>query len=115
MVNDAVSPLNVDCLSCVPVRLSAVPVDWLRKTVGVVHVNAGPAAGAIGGSAAGWAFDVLPTRMPDERIAWLIEADVPRQRDRQILLRNRDDAAGLAMDDRDRAAPVTLARHPSVA
>ena len=34
---------------------------------------------------------------------------------RQLVLRHRHDAAGLAMDDRDRAAPVALARDAPVA
>jgi hypothetical protein len=45
-----------------------------------------------------------------QRIAGLLEGDVVRQQDRQVLVRHRHDAAALAMDDRDRAAPVALAR-----
>ena len=35
--------------------------------------------------------------------------DIIGQLDRQLLLRHRDDAALLAVDDRDRRAPVALA------
>ena len=58
---------------------------------------------------------MFPGRMPVERIAGLIEGDVLRQRDRQIGLRHRHRAAGFAMDDRDRAAPIALARNAPVA
>src|SRR5216684_2782264 len=59
--------------------------------------------------------DVFPSRMMIERIARDVEADIHRQGHRQIFLRNGDDSAGVAMDDRDRAPPVTLARHPPIA
>src|SRR5258708_16383287 len=50
-----------------------------------------------------------------ERIARTIEIDIVRQRDRQIAFRHRHDAAALAVDDRDWAAPVALARNAPVA
>src|SRR5690242_20316734 len=53
--------------------------------------------------------------MAVERIARSVEGDVLRQRDRQIFFRHRHDAAFLAVDDRDRAAPITLARNAPVA
>ena len=53
--------------------------------------------------------------MAVERIARLVEGDVLRQRDRQIFLRHRHDAAFVAVDDRDRAAPIALARNAPVA
>ena len=53
--------------------------------------------------------------MAVERIAGTVEGDVVRQRHRQVLLRHRHHAACLAMDDRDRAAPVALARDAPVA
>ena len=61
------------------------------------------------------AGDILPGRMAVERIAGTVEGDVVRQLHRQVLLRHRHDAAGLAMDDRDRAAPIALARDAPVA
>ena len=61
------------------------------------------------------ARDVLPGRMAVERIARSVEGDVFRQRDRQIFFRHRHDAAFLAVDDRDRAAPIALARNAPVA
>src|SRR5262245_45162015 len=67
------------------------------------------------GTAAGRTGDVLPGRMAVERIARPVELDVLGQLDRQVLLRYRHDAALLAMDRRDRAAPVTLPRHQPVA
>ena len=59
--------------------------------------------------------DVLPCRMTVERVAGLIEAHVFRQLDRQVLGRDRHNAAFLAMDDRDRAAPIALAGNAPVA
>src|SRR6185437_14117648 len=59
--------------------------------------------------------DVLPGRMPVERIARFVEGDVVRQPDRQILFRHGNDAARLAVDDRDRATPVSLAGNAPVA
>ena len=59
--------------------------------------------------------DVLPGRVAIERIARLIERDVVRQPDRQVFRRDGHDAAVLAMDDRDRAAPVALPRNAPVA
>ncbi len=50
-----------------------------------------------------------------ERIARLLEGHVVGQRHRQLSVRHGDDAAALAVDDRDRAAPVALARHAPVA
>ena len=61
------------------------------------------------------AGDVLPGRMAVERVARPVEIDVVGQLHRQILGRHRHDAAGGAMDDRDRAAPVALARDAPVA
>ena len=53
--------------------------------------------------------------MAVERIARLVEGDVLRQRHRQIFFRHRHDAAFVAVDDRDRAAPIALARNAPVA
>ena len=59
--------------------------------------------------------DVLPGRMMVERIARPVEGDVVGQLHRQVFRRHRHDAARLAMDDRDRAAPIALARDAPVA
>ena len=61
------------------------------------------------------AGDVLPGRMMIERIARPVEADVVGQGHRQIFFRHRHHAAFGAMDDRDRAAPITLPRNAPVA
>ena len=53
--------------------------------------------------------------MPVERVARLVEAHVVGQRHRQVVFGHRDDAAGFAVDDRDRAPPVALARDAPVA
>src|SRR3974390_970493 len=53
--------------------------------------------------------------MTVERIAGPVEVDVFRQGHRQIGFRYRYDPAGIAVDDRDRAAPVALARNAPVA
>ncbi len=49
-----------------------------------------------------------------ERVARLVEGHVLGQRHRQVRLRHRHVAAGLAVDDGNRAAPVALARHAPV-
>src|SRR3954454_865286 len=59
--------------------------------------------------------DVLPGGMALERIAWPVEVDIIWQRYGQIALRHRHGAAALAVDHRDRAAPVALARNAPVA
>ena len=61
------------------------------------------------------AGDVPPGRMPVERIARPVELDVVGQLHRQVLARHRHHAAGRAVDHRDRAAPVALARDAPVA
>ena len=61
------------------------------------------------------AGDVLPGRMMVERVARLVERHVLGQRDRQVLVRHRHHVALRAMDHRDRAAPVALARDAPVA
>ncbi len=53
--------------------------------------------------------------MTVERIARTVELDIIRQLDRQIGARHRIDAASLAMDHRDRAAPIALAGNAPVA
>lgn len=53
--------------------------------------------------------------MTVERIAGLVESDVVWQLDRQVRLRHCHDTAIIAMDDRDRAAPITLAGNTPVA
>ena len=50
-----------------------------------------------------------------ERIAGPVECHVFRQRHRQIFFRHRNDAAFLAVDHRDRTAPITLPRNTPVA
>src|SRR5690606_22495158 len=59
--------------------------------------------------------NVPPGRMTIERIAGTVECHIVGQLDRQILDRYRDDAAGFAMNDRDRAAPIALTRNTPVA
>ncbi|MNZ83004.1 hypothetical protein D3C78_1017200 [compost metagenome] len=58
---------------------------------------------------------MAPCGMPVQRVAGHIESHVVGQFDRQILFRNRHHAADFAMDDRDRATPVTLAGNAPVA
>ena len=50
-----------------------------------------------------------------QRRAGAGDLDVLGQHDRQLVVRHRHVAAGLAVDDRDRAAPVALARNAPVA
>ncbi len=70
---------------------------------------------ALGGPAASRTSDVLPGRVTGQRIAGAGQLDILRQGHRQLGARHRHDAAALAVDDRDRAAPVALARHAPVA
>ena len=56
-----------------------------------------------------------PGRVAVERVAGRLEVDVLGQHHRQLFARHRHRAARLAMDDRDRRPPVTLARHAPVA
>ena len=57
---------------------------------------------------AGGAVHVFPGRVMVQRIARLVEGNILRQAHRQHLRRHRHDAADLAIDHRDRAAPIAL-------
>ena len=57
---------------------------------------------------------MLPGRVMVQRIARLVERHVIRQHHRQLRRRHRHNAAIIAMDHRNRAAPVALARNPPV-
>jgi hypothetical protein len=50
-----------------------------------------------------------------QRVAGTVRHAVFRQHHRQLVIRNRHIAAAIAMDDRDGAAPVALARYAPVA
>ena len=65
--------------------------------------------------AAGRTLAFIERRQLGERIAGAVGHEIFRQNHRQVLLGDRDVAAGLAMDDRHRAAPVALARDAPVA
>ena len=65
--------------------------------------------------AAARASNVLPGRVPVERVAGHLERHVLGQHHRQLLARHRHDAANAAVDDRDRRAPITLAADAPVA
>ena len=58
---------------------------------------------------------MLPGGMVVQRVARPVEGHVVGQRHRQLLVRHRHDATGVAVDHRDRAAPVALAGHSPVA
>ena len=70
---------------------------------------------ALGLGAAGRTGGVTPGRVTQQRIAGLVEGDVLGEGDRQLVFRHGHDAAGLAVDDRDRATPIALARDAPVA
>ena len=70
---------------------------------------------ATGILAAAGAGHMSPRGMTVERVARLVEADVIGQTDWKILLRDRHDAAIIAVNDRDRATPVTLTGDAPVA
>src|SRR3954464_2860285 len=65
-------------------------------------------------AAARGAIHLRPGRVAVERIAGLIEADIVRKHHRKLVARHRHGSAAVAMDDRDRSPPVTLARHAPV-
>ena len=91
---------------------------WLAKRmkyqlestkVSSVSVSRRAGAAAFGQSTllqVGWRSSGLPGH---------VEADVLGQHHRQLVARHADRAAGIAMDDRDRRAPIALARHAPVA
>ena len=64
---------------------------------------------------AGRTGDVLPARVVLQRIARLFEAYVVGERHWKLGPRHGDDSAGRAVDDRDRAAPISLPRDTPVA
>src|SRR5690242_3742267 len=66
-------------------------------------------------SAAARAVDMLPGRMPIERVAGFIELDVVGKHDGKLVARDRHRAALRAMDDRDRRAPIALAGDAPIA
>ena len=63
----------------------------------------------------GVALTMLPSGVTVERVARLVELDVVRKHDRQLIARNRNGAASIAVDDRDRRPPIALARNAPVA
>ncbi len=65
--------------------------------------------------AAGGAIDVLPGRVVIERISRPLEGHVRWQLYRQIAVGHRHDAARIAVDHRNRAAPITLPADQPVA
>src|SRR5690606_14246089 len=59
--------------------------------------------------------DVLPGGMAHEWIDGNVEGHVLGQLHRKLILRHRDDPARITVNDRNRAAPVSLARDTPVA
>ena len=96
-------------------RFRVPRVGEAREVPGRIHERVHRVRLAPRGGAALRAGRVLPGGMTVERIARRVEGHVVGQPHRQIRLRHRHDAAGLAMDDRDRTAPVALARNAPVA
>ena len=95
-----------------------VLVPWIgeaRKVPGRVDERVHGVGVAQRLAAALRAGDMLPGRMMVERVARLVEADILRQHDRQVLVRHRHHAACGAVDHRDRAAPIALPRDAPVA
>src|SRR5512133_3828675 len=70
---------------------------------------------AAGRPSAGWAGHVSPAIVPVERISRLVERHILRQHNRQLFPRSGNRAAAVTMDDRDRRAPIALARDAPVA
>src|SRR5690606_24732650 len=59
--------------------------------------------------------DVEELLVAVERVAVAVRNQVLRKHDRKLIVRHRDLAALLAMDERNRAAPEALPRHAPVA
>src|SRR4051812_48891050 len=55
------------------------------------------------------ALHLVPGGVPLERVARYLEADIVGKHDGELLARHRHRTAGIAVDDRDRRPPVTLA------
>src|SRR3989304_3697542 len=86
---------------------SAPPVYWSTGS---------QAAARAGGTAAGRAVHVdEPFVAGQRRLAGRLELRVLRQKHGELVLRNGDGAALLAVDDRDGRAPVALAGDQPVA
>ena len=96
-------------------RLFRFRVGETRKIPGTVDERIHRVRLALGLASAGGTFDVAPCRMADEGIAGCGEVGVVGQHDGQLVVRHGDGAALRALDDRDRATPVALARHAPVA
>src|SRR4051812_15343536 len=62
-----------------------------------------------------WTAHILPCGMPLKRIAGAVEVHILRQFDGQVCVRDANDAAFLAVNDRNGATPVALARYAPVA
>ena len=60
------------------------------------------------------AIDMLPCRVPVERIAWMVEIHIVRQGDGQLVFRHGLRTAIIAMDDGNGAAPIALAGNAPV-
>src|SRR5262245_53903010 len=100
---------------------------WINRPLAIVRAaEAGEVPGGVDkgverirfasrGLAAAWAGHILPAGMMFKRIARPVEGDVVWQHDRQIPFRHRNDPAAFAVNHRDRAAPVALARDQPVA
>ena len=97
-------------------RRSLVPgIGEAREIPRRIHEGIHGVGFARGFAAALRAVDVLPGRMMVERVAGLVEADILRQHHRQVLVRHRHHAAVRAVDHRNRATPIALARDAPVA
>ena len=70
---------------------------------------------ALGGRAAARARHMLPAGVMDERIARFVERDILGQGDGQLLVGHRHGPARFTMDNRNRAAPVTLTANAPIA
>ena len=81
-----------------------------RIDKGVHRIGLAPGGGAAGGAGA-----IAPCGVAVERVAGNVKADIAGQFDRQALFLLGHHAAGVAMHDRNGAAPVALARQAPVA
>src|SRR3546814_12365732 len=91
------------------------PYTTLFRSPGGIDEGVHGVGIALGGGAALRTGRVLPGRMVRQGIAGAVEADILGQGDGQLRHRHRLRAAGGAVDDGDRTAPIALTRDTPVA
>ena len=96
-------------------RLLGPRIGEAGKVPARVHKGVERIRLALGRAGASGACGEAPGRVAQQGVPRLVESDVVREKDRQILLRNGCGAAGVAVNDRDRTSPVALTRDAPIA